>query len=117
MSDFFIALQKFVNEKDIIPLYYEEASKNASFPYGVIKDPKETDLRFGKLVYYDIYICTADDFIGEKLEEKVQELINILDRKIFSEERAVTYFESQNPVQDVEFELIKKQVTFSVRIF
>ena len=117
MPDFFIALQKFVNEKDIIPLYYEEASKYSSFPYGVIKDPKETDLRFGKLVYYDIYICTADDFIGEKLEEKVQELIKTLDGMIFPEEKAVTYFESQNPVQYVEFELIKKQVTFSVRIF
>lgn len=117
MYKFFIALQKFINSKKIINVYYEEAEKKASFPYGVISDPTETRLRYGKLVYFDIFIWSKDPDTGVALEEKIQSLINLLDRHIFSNERAVIYFETQKPVSDPEFELIKKQITFSVRLF
>ena len=119
MYDFFTELQKFLNsqENKIMDIYYEEASKKASFPYGVISDPTETFLRYGKLIFFDIYIWSTEPEIGEKLEVKIEKLIELLDRKLFSEVGAVVYFESQKPVSDPEFELIKKKITFSVRIF
>lgn len=117
MYNFFIALQKFVNEQKIIPLYYEEASKKASFPYGVIIDPIKTKLRYGELVYFDIFIWTTEPNTGIELEKKLQDLIKLLDGKIFSEERAVIYFEEQRPISDPEYTLIKKQMTFSIRLF
>lgn len=115
-KDFFIALQEFVNKKDLLKLYYESASKNSSFPYGVISDPTESLLRYGKQVFFDINIW-SDISIGEELEEKIEQLISLLDRKLFTEQRAVVYFEGQSPVSDPEFELVKKKLTFSVRIF
>lgn len=117
MYNFFIALQKFVNEQKIIPLYYEEASKKANFPYGVISDPIKTCLRYGELVYFDIFIWTTEPNTGIELEKKLQDLIKLLDGKIFSEERAVIYFEEQRPISDPEYTLIKKQITFSIRLF
>ena len=59
------------------------------------------------------------EYIDEwkEIENKLQELITILDGHIFPKERAVIYFESKKPVSDPEFELIKKKITFSVRIF
>ena len=117
MYNFFIELQTFVNSNNIIYLYYEEAKKTAKFPYGVISNPTETYLRYGKLVYFDIYIWSKNPEIGVDLEKKVQSLINLLDRHIFSEQNAVIYFETQKPVSDPEFELIKKQLSFSIRLF
>lgn len=117
MYKFFIALQKYINSKKIINVYYEEAEKKAQFPYAVISNPTETSLRYGKLVYFDLFIWSKEPDTGVVLEEKIQSLINLLDRYIFSEQRAVIYFESQKPVSDPEFELIKKQITFSVRLF
>lgn len=116
-SDFFIALQKFINEQKIIDIYYEEAKKNASFPYGVISDPVTTSLRHGTSVYFDIYIWATEPIIGLELEKKLENLVSLLDRRLFSQQRAVIYFESQKPMSDPEFELIKKKITFSVRIF
>lgn len=116
-SAFFIALQKYVNESKIIDLYYEEAKKKAPFPYGVIVDPNITSLRYGNLVYFDIVICTSAPTLGLELEQKIESLVNLLDRRLFSEQRAVVYFENQKNVSDPEFELIKKKITFSARIF
>lgn len=116
-KNFFIALQKFVNGKDLLTLYYNEAKKNAPFPYGVISDPNESLLKYGNQVFFDILIWSKDPITGVKLEEITEQLIALLDRHIFSEQRAVIYFESQKPVSDPEFELVKKKLTFSVRIF
>lgn len=116
MRNFFIALQEFVNKSDTITLYYESASKKAVFPYGVISDPVESLLKYGALVYFDINIW-SDSNIDEDFELKIENLISLLDRKVFTEQRAVIYFESQKPVSDPEFELVKKKITFSVRIF
>lgn len=116
-TKFFIGLQEFIKEKDIIDIYYEEASKKAKFPYGVISDPVNSNLKYGVLTYFDINIWSNEPNIGLELENKLQELITILDGHIFSKERAVIYFESKKPVSDPEFELIKKKITFSVRIF
>lgn len=117
MYNFFIELQKFVNKQNIIPLYYEEASKKASFPYGVISDPIKTNLHYGELVYFDIFVWTTEPNTGVELEKKLQNLIKLLDGKVFSEERAVIYFEEQRPISDPEYNLIKKQITFSIRLF
>lgn len=118
MYKFFIALQDYINSsKDNIKVYYEEATKQAEMPYGVISDPTETRLNYGKLVYFDINIWSKEPDTGVQLEEKTQKLINLIDKHIFSEEKAVVYFESQRPGTDPEFELIKKQVTFSIRLF
>ncbi len=116
-SDFFIALQKYVNENKLIDLYYESAKKKAQFPYGVISVPVMTSLRYGTLVYFDINIWATEPNIGLELEKKLQDLVNNLDRKLFPEQRAVIYFESQKNVSDPEFELIRRKITFSVRIF
>lgn len=116
-SKFFIDLQEFINNQDIFTVYYEEASKKAKFPYGVISDPNDTDLRYGILCYFDIMIWSNDEPIGLELEEKIEKLINILDGHIFSNSKAVVYFESKRPISDPEYELIKKKITFSVRIF
>lgn len=117
MHDFFEALQKFLNEEGPMNIYYEEASKEASFPYGVISNPTETFLRYGTLIYFDINIWSKDPEVGISLEKKVDNLINLLDRKLFSDVGAVIYFEDQKPVDDPEYELVKKQITFSVRKF
>lgn len=117
MLDFFITLQEFINSQDIINIYYEEASKEASFPYGVISNPVETQLRYGTLIYFDINIWSSEPNTGIVLEEKVQKLIKLLNTKIFTKPRAVVYFETQKPVSDPEYELIKKQITFSARIY
>ena len=116
-KDFFIALQKYVNVRKIITLYYNEAKKNAPFPYGVISDPNESLLKYGNQVFFDILIWAKDPITGVKLEEITEQLIASLDRHLFIEERAVIYFESQKSVSDQEFELVKKKLTFSVRIF
>lgn len=113
----FIAIQEFVNSKDILQLYYEEAGKKAIFPYGVITDPVETGLRYGNLVYFDINIWSKEPTTGDDLEDIVRNLINLLDGKLFPKQRAIVYFETQKPVSDSEFELIKKQVTFSIKVF
>lgn len=115
-SKFFIGLQEFINSKNIIDVYYEAASKTAPFPYGVISDPNISDLRYGVLCFFDINIWSNDP-ISAELEEKIEDLINLLDGHVFTAEKAVIYFESKRPVSDPEFELIKKKVTFSVRIF
>ena len=118
MYKIFIALQEYINSsKDDIKVYYEEASKQATMPYGVISDPVETRLNYGKLIYFDINIWSKEPDTGVALEEKVQSLINLIDKHIFSDEKAVIYFESQRPVADPEFELIKRQITFSIRLF
>lgn len=118
MYKIFIALQEYINSsKDDIKVYYEEASKTAQMPYGVIDNPVETRLNYGKLIYFDINVWSKDPSTGVVLEEKVQSLIDLIDKHIFSEEKAVVYFESQRPVEDPEFELIKKQITFSIRLF
>lgn len=118
MYKIFIALQEYINSsKDDIKVYYEEASKTAQMPYGVIGNPVETRLNYGKLIYFDINVWSKDPSTGVVLEEKVQSLIDLIDKHIFSEEKAVVYFESQRPVEDPEFELIKKQITFSIRLF
>ena len=118
MYKIFIALQEYINSsKDDIKVYYEEASKKATMPYGVINDPVETRLNYGKLIYFDINIWSKEPNTGVELEEKVQSLINLIDKHIFSDEKAVIYFESQKPGTDPEFELIKKQITFSIRLF
>lgn len=118
MYKIFIALQEYINSsKDDIKVYYEEASKQATMPYGVINDPVETRLNYGKLIYFDINIWSKEPNTGVELEEKVQSLINLIDKHIFSDEKAVIYFESQKPGTDPEFELIKKQITFSIRLF
>ncbi len=116
-TEFFVGLQKFVNSKDIIKLYFEAASKKAKFPYGVISDPNSTDLHYGILTYFDINICTNEPNVGYDLETKIQELIELLDGHCFIKEKAVIYFEGKRPVSDPEFELIKRKITFSVRIF
>lgn len=118
MYKIFIALQEYINSsKDDIKVYYEEASKTAQMPYGVIDNPVETRLNYGKLIYFDINVWSKEPSTGVVLEEKVQRLIDLIDKHIFSEEKAVVYFESQRPVEDPEFELIKKQITFSIRLF
>ena len=118
MYKIFIALQEYINSsKNDIKVYYEEASKTAQMPYGVIDNPVETRLNYGKLIYFDINVWSKDPSTGVVLEEKVQSLIDLIDKHIFSEEKAVVYFESQRPVEDPEFELIKKQITFSIRLF
>ncbi len=116
-KEVFIVIQEFINSKDFIKLYYEEASKKASFPYGVITDPVETSLRYGNLIYFDINIWSKDPITGEELEDITRKLINLLDHKLFPKQRAIVYFETQKPVSDPEFELIKKQITFSIRVF
>ena len=116
-SNFFIDLQEFINKQKLFTVYYEEASKKAKFPYGVISDPNNTDLRYGVLCYFDIMVWSNEDPIGVDLEEKIEQLVNLLDGHIFVKSKAVVYFESKRPVSDPEFELIKKKVTFSVRIF
>ncbi len=116
-SDFFVALQKYANENKLIDLYYDSAKKGATFPYGVISDPVGSKLRYGTLVYFDINIWSKDPETGLTLEKKLENLINKLDGLIFKEQNAVIHFETQKDVDDPEFELIKKKITFSVRIF
>ena len=116
-KEVFIAIQEYINSKDVIKLYYEEASKKATFPYGVITDPVETSLRYGNLVYFDINIWSKEPTTGDDLEDIVRKIINLLDSKLFSKRRAVVYFATQNRVSDPEFQLIKKQVTFSIKVF
>ena len=116
-KDVFVAIQEYVNSKDVIKLYYEEASKKATFPYGVITDPVETSLRYGNLVYFDINICSKEPTTCDDFENIIIKLIILLDSKLFSKQRAIVYFETQKPVSDPEFELIKKQVTFSIKVF
>ena len=116
-SDFFIALQKYVNENDILNLYFDSAKKTAPFPYGVISDPVNSKLRYGTLVYFDINIWSSEPETGPELERKIENLINKLDGLIFKEQRAVVHFETQKDVDDPEFELIRKKITFSARIF
>ncbi len=116
-SDFFAALQKYVNENKLIVLYYDSAKKNAAFPYGVISDPVVSKLRYGTLVYFDINIWSSEPEIGFIFEKKLEKLINELDGLIFKDQNAVIHFETQKDVDDPEFELIKKKITFSVRIF
>lgn len=116
-SNFFIALQKYVNDNKIFDLYYDTAKKGAKFPYGVISDPVTSSLRYGTLVYFDINIWAHEPDIGLILEQKIENLINELDGKIFSEQNASLHFESQKDVDDPEYELIKKKITFSARIF
>lgn len=116
-TQFFIGLQEFLNSKKIIDIYYEAAGKKAKFPYGVISDPVSSNLRYGVLTYFDINIWSNEPNIGLELESKIDEIIALLDGYIFIKEKAVIYFESKKPVSDPEFELIKKKITFSVRIF
>lgn len=113
----FIFLQEYIKKLKIIDVYYDEAGKNAKFPYGVISDPTESSLKYGTLIYFDINIWSNEPNIGLELEEKLQDLIDKLDRQLFPEGRFVIYFEGQKPVSDPEFELIKRKLTFSIRKF
>ena len=113
---FFEALQKYVNATDIIKIYYGSASKKGAYPYGVISDPSPTDLEYGNQTFFDINVWSKDP-IGADYEEKIDELIKLLNGHIFTDVKAVLHFEGKRPVSDPEFELIKKKITFSVRIF
>lgn len=116
-KDFFVALQEFVNKESIITIFYNEATKNAAFPYGVISEPQESLLRYGNQVFFDIYIWAQDPISGVKLEEICEKLSVLIDGHIFPEQKAVVYFEDKKSVSDPEFELVKKKLTFSVKIF
>ncbi len=107
----------------ILPTYYEEApSKATRFPYCVISGIKVTDLAQGDQIYFYLDIW-GDEKAPETtvaLEEYCDLLRNGLSGAVLVREGsfgAHLGFDSQNPMQDSEFDIAHRRLSMSARIF
>lgn len=116
MSDFMETFIKFINDQDIIKVYYDDASKDAVYPYGVINNPHEQPLRYGTQVFFEMYIWSDSNIKTEDLESKVQKIKEVCDRKIFPGSLAILYCDGIRNVDDQDYTKIKKQISFVARI-
>lgn len=107
----------------ILPTYFEEApSQKTRFPYCVISGIKVSDLAQGDLMYFYLDIW-GDEKAPETtvaLEEYCDILRNKLSGAVLRREGsfgAHIGFDSQNPIQDTEFDIAHRRLSMSARIF
>lgn len=116
VSKFMTDFIDFINKQNIISIYFDDAAKDAVYPYGVIDYPNETFLRYGTQVFFEIYIWADNSIKTENLESKVQKIKEVCDGKIFTESHAILYCDGIKKVDDQDYTKIKKQISFVARI-
>lgn len=116
MSDFISKFIEDLNKQKILNVYYDDASKDAKYPYGVINNLYEQNLRYGSQIYFDLFIWSDGTIKSEDLEEKVQEIKKHCDSKIFNDIPAIVYVETIKNVDDSDYTKVKKQISFVARI-
>lgn len=116
MSNFMTEFIKFINDQEIMTIYYDDAAKEAVYPYGVINSPHEQPLRYGTQGFFEMYIWADNSIKTEDLESKVQKIKEVCDRKSFPNSLSILYCEGIKNVDDQDYTKIKKQISFVVRI-
>ena len=119
-GDFIESLKNKINE--ISPTYYEEASKEASFPYIIISGLHITELKTGDLVLFDLDIFADEKNLDatEELELLCDKIRNELSDEIICNVKSFyghLQFQSQMPVIEAEHDLCHRKISMSARIF
>jgi hypothetical protein len=110
-------LSKYLNT--LTKCYYEEAPKNAIFPYVVLVPPSTSDLSYGTLSMFDLEVYTNELGGGIELEGLCDTLVNGLKEKTLNLSNYFNShisFENYINLKDNEQDLICRRLTFSARI-
>lgn len=120
IEEFIIQIMNYLNKVDAgySKAYYEEAAKDAIFPYVVVPTITISDLAAGDLIFFDIEI-----YNNELSNIRIESIIDILRTKlkgyIFNNEKIAFHvgFENGNIVKIQEQDLIGRKISFSARVF
>lgn len=113
---FLIALMKHVNT--LMNVYYEEAPKSATYPFGVVPTLSITSLDYGYQCIFDVELYVNE--LSESSIEKLCDNLRIgLDNYSYNDDIIGFHvnFENQYLTKQNEQDLIYRRITFVARIF
>jgi len=110
----------FINNN--VTCYYEEALKTKGFPYAVVSGINIIDLASGDLTSFYLDVWTDEKAAGatEQLEALCDELRESLHNATISVAGSFAAhigFENQNSINESEFDLSHRRLSFAARIF
>lgn len=120
IEEFIKQIMSHLNKIDALysQAYYEEAAKDASFPYVVVPTITFSPLSAGDLILFDIEIYNNE--ISEiRIESIIDKLRAKLNDYVFNNEKIAFHvgFENGNIVKIQEQDLTGRRISFSARVF
>lgn len=107
----------FKNKGNSFELFYRNSSEKKPYPYGVIRNTKDNNIRSGHQLSFDVFIWGDDSTKIDDIENVTKELVSISESLLLKEVNATVYVDANRDSDDPEYRLVKKLVNITINYF
>lgn len=117
ISKYIKHINEHIRESNTFQLFYKEASKKQCYPYGVITNIIDNNIRTGHQLSFDVFIWGDDTTKIDDIEKSVNDLVELSDQLLLKDVNATVYVDAIRDADDPDFRLVKKLINITINYF